>query len=222
MRHIGGGAYEQVFDDDAPEKADCWVYEDLVYIHKRHVAAVGFDARRDDDDADHLRRDAARLLRPQGPPRGHGRSTTSRRRCASRRSPASAARRSPRPRTTSSALACVGAYNDWMVEEWCGDSGGRLIPLMHRAAVGRRAGRRRGAPQRRPGRARRVLQRDPAPPRAAVDPLGRLGPVLRRLRGDADHGQHAHRVVVADAGDLARRPRRRSPPRSASTTPWRR
>jgi predicted TIM-barrel fold metal-dependent hydrolase len=27
------------------------------------------------------------------------------------------------------ALACVKAYNDWMVEEWCGDSGGRLIPL---------------------------------------------------------------------------------------------
>jgi predicted TIM-barrel fold metal-dependent hydrolase len=27
------------------------------------------------------------------------------------------------------ALACVKAYNDWMVEEWCGDSGGRLLPL---------------------------------------------------------------------------------------------
>jgi predicted TIM-barrel fold metal-dependent hydrolase len=27
------------------------------------------------------------------------------------------------------AMACTGAYNDWMVEEWCGDSGGRLIPL---------------------------------------------------------------------------------------------
>jgi predicted TIM-barrel fold metal-dependent hydrolase len=27
------------------------------------------------------------------------------------------------------ALACVHAYNDWMVDEWCGDSGGRLIPL---------------------------------------------------------------------------------------------
>jgi predicted TIM-barrel fold metal-dependent hydrolase len=27
------------------------------------------------------------------------------------------------------ALACVRAFNDWMVEEWCGDSGGRLIPL---------------------------------------------------------------------------------------------
>ena len=45
MKHIGGGQYEQTFDPDGPQ-ADCWVYEDLVYIHKRHVAAVGFD--RDD------------------------------------------------------------------------------------------------------------------------------------------------------------------------------
>jgi predicted TIM-barrel fold metal-dependent hydrolase len=27
------------------------------------------------------------------------------------------------------ALLCVRAYNDWMVDEWCGGSGGRLIPL---------------------------------------------------------------------------------------------
>jgi len=27
------------------------------------------------------------------------------------------------------ALLCVRAYNDWMIDEWCGDSGGRLIPL---------------------------------------------------------------------------------------------
>lgn len=27
------------------------------------------------------------------------------------------------------ALLCVKAYNDWMIEEWCADSGGRLIPL---------------------------------------------------------------------------------------------
>ena len=26
-------------------------------------------------------------------------------------------------------LLCIRAYNDWMVDEWCGDSGGRLIPL---------------------------------------------------------------------------------------------
>ena len=27
------------------------------------------------------------------------------------------------------ALLCVQAYNDWMVEEWCAGTGGRLIPL---------------------------------------------------------------------------------------------
>jgi predicted TIM-barrel fold metal-dependent hydrolase len=27
------------------------------------------------------------------------------------------------------ALLCVRAYNDWMVEEWCASSGGRLVPL---------------------------------------------------------------------------------------------
>ena len=27
------------------------------------------------------------------------------------------------------ALECVRAYNDWVVEEWCGDSRGRLLPL---------------------------------------------------------------------------------------------
>jgi predicted TIM-barrel fold metal-dependent hydrolase len=26
-------------------------------------------------------------------------------------------------------LECVRAYNDWMIEDWCGESGGRLIPL---------------------------------------------------------------------------------------------
>ena len=61
MEHIGGGAYRQSFDPDGP-KADCWVYEDLVYIHKRHVAAVGFRPRRHDDVADHVRRDAPGLL----------------------------------------------------------------------------------------------------------------------------------------------------------------
>ena len=48
MRHVGGGSYEQTFDPDGP-KGDCWVYEDLVYINKRHVAAAGF--ARDDMEA---------------------------------------------------------------------------------------------------------------------------------------------------------------------------
>ena len=27
-------------------------------------------------------------------------------------------------------LACVKAYNDWMIEEWCGSAPGRYIPLI--------------------------------------------------------------------------------------------
>src|SRR3546814_19299952 len=42
MPHVGGGAYEQPFDPDGPQ-AHCSVSEDLVYIHKRPVAAVRFD-----------------------------------------------------------------------------------------------------------------------------------------------------------------------------------
>jgi predicted TIM-barrel fold metal-dependent hydrolase len=30
---------------------------------------------------------------------------------------------------TALAMRCVGAYNDWMVEEWCGSSGGRLLAV---------------------------------------------------------------------------------------------
>ncbi len=127
MRHIGGGAYEQSFDPDGP-KADCWVYEDLVYINKRHVAAVGFD--RDDMTMSPITYDemrpgcyepAARVsdmemnwveasLSFPSFPRFCGQTFLE----ASNRQVAE---------------ACVYAYNDWMVEEWCGDSGGALIPL---------------------------------------------------------------------------------------------
>ena len=129
MRHVGGGAYEQVFDDDAPEQADCWVYEDVVYIHKRHVAAVGYArdemtmtpmtyeemrpgcydpvARVADNELNHVE---ASLCFPTFP-----------RFCGQTFSEG---------KDKDLGLACVRAYNDWMVEEWCGDSAGRLIPLI--------------------------------------------------------------------------------------------
>jgi predicted TIM-barrel fold metal-dependent hydrolase len=127
MRHVGGGTYEQTFDPDGPE-ADCWVYEDLVYVHKRHVAAVGFD--RDDMTMspityDEMRRGcyepAARLedmdvnwveasLNFPSFPRFCGQTFLE-------------------ATDPELAEACVYAYNDWMVEEWCGDSSNRLIPL---------------------------------------------------------------------------------------------
>ena len=127
MRHTGGGTYEQTFDPDGPQ-ADCWIYEDLVYINKRHVAAVGFErddmemvpitydemrpgcydpkARLADMDLNHVE---ASLCFPTFP-RFCGQTFTE------------AADRDL-------GLACVRAYNDWMIEEWCGDSAGRLIPL---------------------------------------------------------------------------------------------
>ena len=127
MRHIGGGAYEQTFDPDG-RPADCWVFEDLVYIHKRHVAAVGYSrdemtmtpmtydemrpgcydvkARIADMDMNHT---DMSLCFPTFP-RFCGQAFTE-------------------ATDRDLGLACVAAYNDWMVEEWCGDSDGHLIPL---------------------------------------------------------------------------------------------
>ena len=120
------------------------------------------------------------------------------------------------------ALACVLAYNDWMVEEWCGDSGGRLLPLCIIPLWDADAGRGRGAPQRGPGRAGRLLQRDPAPPGPAQHPQRALGPLLRRLRGD-----RAPWSACTSARRRRCRPPRPTPrwpwrPRSASATPCRR
>ncbi len=127
MRHVGGGTYQQTFDADGPP-ADCWIYEDLVYVHKRHVAAVGFDrenmtmspmtydemrpgcyepkARVEDMEMNWVE---ASLAFPTFP-----------RFCGQTFLEAE---------DRELATECVLAYNNWMVEEWCGDSGGALIPL---------------------------------------------------------------------------------------------
>ena len=118
-------------------------------------------------------------------------------------------------------LLCVKAYNDWMVEEWCGPEAGPPDPAHPHPAVGRRAGRRRGPAQRRARGAGRVLQRDPALPRAAerARPRRLLGPVLRRLRRDRHRRQHAHRLVVQDALHVRPTPRRRWARPSPTPTP---
>ncbi len=127
MRHVGGGSYQQTFDPDGPQ-GDCWVYEDLVYINKRHVAAVGFD--RDDMEAVPITYDEMRpgCYDPKARLADMDLNWTE----ASLSFPTF-----PRfcgqtfleAKDRELALACVTAYNDWMVEEWCADSGGRLIPL---------------------------------------------------------------------------------------------
>jgi hypothetical protein len=127
MEHIGGGTYRQTFDPDGAQ-ADCWVYEDLVYINKRHVAAVGFD--RDDMTMSPITYDEMRpgCYEPKA-------------RIADMESnwveaslcfpsfPRFCGQTFLEAKDREVALACVLAYNDWMVDEWCGDSEGRLIPL---------------------------------------------------------------------------------------------
>ncbi len=127
MRHVGGGAYEQTFDPEGPP-ADCWVFEDLVYIHKRHVAAVGYS--RDEMTMTPMTYDEMRpgcyevKARVEDMLMNHVEMSlcfpTFPRFCGQTFTEA---------KDRDLGLACVRAYNDWMIEEWCGESDGHLIPL---------------------------------------------------------------------------------------------
>ena len=128
IEFAGAAAYREQFDDESPTKVDAWFFENVVYTHKRHVAAVGYPraemtmtpityedmrpgcydpkARLDDMDANWVEASACYPTFPRF--------------CGQTFAEAS---------DKDLAMACVAAYNDWTVEEWCGDSGGRLIPI---------------------------------------------------------------------------------------------
>ncbi len=127
MEHIGGGTYRQTFDPDGPQ-ADCWVYEDLVYINKRHVAAVGFD--RDDMTMSPITYDEMRpgCYEPKARIADNEANWVEASLCFPT-FPRFCGQTFLEAKDRELAEACVRAYNDFMVEEWCGDSGGRLIPL---------------------------------------------------------------------------------------------
>jgi predicted TIM-barrel fold metal-dependent hydrolase len=123
-----GGVFS--FERGAPDGdwCDIWVYDDLVYPFPKLSAAVGFadldntpvtfdeirpgcwqqEARLADMDANWT---DASLCFPNVLPRFAGQAFLE------------------RP-DKDLALACVRAYNDWMIDEWCAGAGaGRLIPL---------------------------------------------------------------------------------------------
>jgi predicted TIM-barrel fold metal-dependent hydrolase len=127
MKHVGGGQYEQTFDPDGPQ-ADCWIYEDLVYIHKRHVAAVGFD--RDDMSMSPITYDEMRpgCYEPKARVEDMELNWVDGSLCFPT-FPRFCGQTFTEAKDRELGLACVKAYNDWMVDEWCGDSGGALIPL---------------------------------------------------------------------------------------------
>src|SRR6476661_1881018 len=128
MKHIGGGQYEQSFDPDG-RPADCWVFEDLVYIHKRHVAAVGYS--RDEMTMTPMTYDEMRpgCYDPKARVEDQAMNWVEASLCFPT-FPRFCGQTFTEAKDRELGLACIKAYNDWMVEEWCGDSDGALIPLI--------------------------------------------------------------------------------------------
>lgn len=114
--------------DPTGDEADFWVYEDLIIPHRRIIAAVGYPkdeigvtpityeemrpgcydqkARLEDMDVNWVE---GSLSFPTFP-----------RFCGQTFLEA---------KDRELAMLCVRAYNDWMIEEWCAGTDGRLIPL---------------------------------------------------------------------------------------------
>ena len=230
--HHPGAKYTNIEDPEG-EWGDAWYYEDrLIYVHKKFVAiplsatpdgdVAQLRPHGDDDDAGHLRRHAAGLLRARRPDRATSSSTGSTARSRSPRSRGSAGRRSTRRNDKELALACVRAYNDWMVEEWCEPSGGMNIPLcimplwdVDLAVAEIRRNAERGV---------RAFCFSELPTRLEPPehPHRPLGPGALACQRHRRHAVHAHRVVVERS--RRRRPTRprASAARSRSTTRWRR
>jgi predicted TIM-barrel fold metal-dependent hydrolase len=121
--------FNLIFDDDSDVKGDCWEFGDLLVPHKRVSASVGFE--RDDMGLFPITYDEMRpgCYDPHERVLDMEMNWVEKSLCFP-----------TMPRFCGQAfnehpdrelgLACVKAYNDFTVEEWCGDSDGRLIPLM--------------------------------------------------------------------------------------------
>ncbi|MDQ1466552.1 MAG: hypothetical protein QOH10_967 [Actinomycetota bacterium] len=127
LKFVGGTRYEYSLDDDGPP-CDIWLYEGSMYPHKRHVAAVGFD--RDDMGLVPITYDEMRpgCYEPKARVDDMELNWVEASLCFPT-FPRFCGQTFLEANDKEVALACVYAYNDWMVEEWCGDSGGRLVPL---------------------------------------------------------------------------------------------
>ncbi|RMH69579.1 MAG: amidohydrolase [Actinomyces sp.] len=131
LKFVGGTSYEYELDPDdgSGEWCDIWFYEGNIYPHKRHVAAVGFD--RDDMTLSPITYDEMRpgcyepAARVADMLANHVDVSLS-----FPTFPRFCGQTFHEAGDRELGLACVKAYNDWMVEEWCGDSGGVLVPLI--------------------------------------------------------------------------------------------
>ena len=119
-------------------------------------------------------------------------------------------------------LACLRAFNDWHLEVWAA-----YRARAHHPAAAALAGRRRRSPPRRCGPTRPAgfkavsFPEFPARLQLPVHLQRRVGPLLRRLRGDRHRRVPAHRRVgLGTARRRSTRPSRSCPPSSRSTRCW--
>ena len=133
-----GAAYNQEMTDDG-EWGDYWLYEDrLIYVHKRHVA-IPLDATPGGDlqKFDRLKMPIAPLTYDDMRPGCYEPKARVEDLAAAGVDGSIAFPTFPRfcgqtfmeGDDLDLGLACVQAYNDYMIEEWCADSDGHLIPL---------------------------------------------------------------------------------------------
>ena len=176
--------------------------------------------RRDHHDGCQLRADAPRVLGPDGAPRRHGPQPH---RGPTGLSELPALLRADLPVGQGRELArlSVEAYNDWMVDEWCGGSGGRLIPLclvpLWDAELAAAEVRRNAA------RGVRAVAFSEIPAYLGLPSIhtGHWDPFFRACEETVDRHLHAHRVGHQDAIDVRRCSGGRAAPRSSSATAWR-
>ena len=142
-------------------------------------------------------RDAPGLLRPQGPVGRHERATASSASLCFPSFPRFCGQLFYEADDRELALLCVQAYNDWMIDEWCGPrpaatSRSTIMPLWDPAARGRGDRAHRGK-----GRAVSLLG-EPGAARAADHPrpVTVLGPVHGGVCGHRHGRLHARRLVV--------------------------
>ncbi len=220
-RHAEAQRHGATSRSPAPKGPDVawWRFEDQLISVKRTHRRGRLPGRRGRAQVGVLRRHAPRVLAAGGPPGRHGPQR--------RRGPAllpeptrgSAASSSSWAKDRELGLACVEAYNDWMVDEWCG--------VERRPAAPAVASSRCGTPSSPPSTsaATRRAACGPSPSascrptstcRASTPATGTRSstPARRPARSIA----HAHRVGHQDAQGVARRARRRARPRSSSAT----
>ena len=126
MQYVGGKYV--IRPDDNGDPCDWWRYEDLWFPLKRHIASVGFD--RDDMTLSAITLDGMRkgcwdpVARLEDMDVNWVEASLS-----FPTFPRFCGQTFYEAKDRDLALLCVKAYNDWMVDEWCAPSGGRLIPL---------------------------------------------------------------------------------------------